>query len=154
MAFRPVRQKRYEMLRNKGFLPFEARALSRVPKKVPYIKSVIGERTKFRNRGEKEGWSKLKYEQEVRALYKKKGWTVGGANSPWAMVKDYETKYKDKHPEYTSPWVKKQKQWKDFERKFEARLQPVMQSTKDFVAKQLEEQNKAFEHIKKGKQAQ
>jgi len=124
MAFRTRRQKQYTYLRDKGFLPFEAQALSKVPRKVPYMPSLVRSRSATFNRAKKENWSNTKYEKYIKAIYRRKGWTTltragGETFSPWAMLRDVEDRYKDKHPEYTSPWLRKQKQWRNFQSKYE-----------------------------------
>ncbi len=128
MAFRKTRQARYVNLRRNGFLPFEARPLSRVPRNVPYMPQLIATRASLLARARREGWSQIKYNISIKESYRKKGWRklnrVGKiVNDPWQMLRDYEDRYKDKHPEYTSPWLKKQKGWRDFTSKFDRGLE-------------------------------
>ncbi len=128
MAFRKTRQARYERRRRNGFLPFEARPLSRVSEKVPYMPQLIATRASLLARARREGWSQIKYNISIKELYRKKGWRklnrVGKiVNDPWQMLRDYEDRYKSKHPEYESPWVKKQKGWRDFTSKFDRGLE-------------------------------
>ena len=123
MAFRSKRQKRYAYLIDKGFLLFEAQAMSKVPRKVPYIPTVIASRVKLRNRAKRDNWSATRYRKYILDMYRTKGWmtlTRRGKQtySPWAMMRDAEDRYKDKHPEYKSPWLRKQKQWRDFQSKY------------------------------------
>ena len=44
MAYKPRRQKRYESLRDAGFVKFEARSLSFLPFKLPYMQPMIRQR--------------------------------------------------------------------------------------------------------------
>jgi len=37
----------------------------------------------------------------------------------WAMLRDFEDKYRAKHPQYKSPWEKRRKAWKSFVAKLE-----------------------------------
>ena len=128
MPFRKTRQARYENLRKNGFLPFEARPLSRVPHRTPYMPQLIATRASLLARARREGWSKIRYNIAIKESYRRKGWRklnrVGKiVNDPWQMLRDYEDRYKDKHPEYNSPWVKKQKGWRDFTSKFDRGLE-------------------------------
>lgn len=124
MAFRKIRQARYEKLRKSGFLPFEARVLSRVPRKVPYMPQMVATRASLLARAKREKWSQQRFETNIKEQYRKKGWRKLNragktVNDPWQMLRDYDDRYKDKHPEYVSPWVKKQKRWRDFTSKYE-----------------------------------
>lgn len=128
MAFRKTRQARYERRRRNGFLPFEARPLSRVSEKVPYMPQLIATRASLLARAKREKWSQQRYETYIKEQYRKKGWrkfsrTGKIVNDPWRMLRDYEDRYKDKHPEYVSPWVKKQKKWRAFTSKYEKGLE-------------------------------
>lgn len=128
MVMRKTRQARYENLRKNGFLPFEARPISRVLRKVPYIPQMVATRSSLLARARREGWSQKRYETYIKEQYRKKGWRkpnrVGKiVDDPWQMLRDYEDRYKSRHPEYTSPWVKKQKKWRDFISKFDRGLE-------------------------------
>ena len=155
MAFRTKRQAQYVKLISKGFLPFEASALSKVPHKTPYMPTVVSARMHIYNRAKEQKWSQTRYENYIRAIYKKRGWmtlTRSGAKtySPWAMLRDQEDRYADKHPEYTSPWLRKQKQWRDFQEKMknsQPQLKTPSQQTKDFLEKQKKQQDDAFRQI-------
>ena len=125
MAFRPRRQTNYTYLRQHGFLPFEAQALSKVPRKVPYMPSLVRSRSAVYNKAKKEGWSQARYNRHITDTYKRKGWTRLTRTgkevlSPWEMLHNIEDRYRDKHPEYTSPWLTKAKQWRDFQQKYES----------------------------------
>ena len=128
MAFRTVRQRQYNYLRDRGFLKFEAQVLSKIPRKVPYMPDMVRGRAQIWARAKKESWSEAKYERYINAIYKKKGWTTltrSGKTvlSPWAMLRAQENRYKDKHPDYKSPWIRKLKQWRDFQSKYEAGIE-------------------------------
>jgi len=123
MAFRSKRQKRYAYLIDRGFLPYEAQALSKVPRKIPYMPTLVASRVKLHNRAKRDNWSAARYTRHIQKMYIDKGWmtlTRRGKQtySPWAMMRDAEDRYKDKHPEYKSPWLRKQKQWRDFQSKY------------------------------------
>lgn len=125
MTFRILRQTRYEKLRKAGFLPFEARPLSRVPKKTPYLRFLMLSRASLKARAKKDGWTQVRYETNIKEQYRKKGWrrlnrAGKTVNDPWQMLRDYEERYKSVHPEYNSPWIKKQKQWREFTSKYDA----------------------------------
>ena len=119
MPFRTRRQNRYLLLRNSGFLPYEAQTLSKVPLKVPYMDILIKERFKFKKQAIKDGWTKTKYELRIKDEYRVKGWTKKNrlgklVADPWAMFRANEDVYKSKYPSYNSPWVKRQKSFRDF----------------------------------------
>jgi len=128
MAFRKTREARYAKLFRAGFLGFEARPLSRIPRKVPYMPQLIATRASLKARAKREGWSQARYETYIKEQYRKKGWRklnrpgTKTVDDPWAMLRDYEDRYKDKHPEYNSPWVKRQKRFRDFTSKFDRGL--------------------------------
>jgi len=124
MAFRTRRQARYLRLRNSGFLPFEARALSRVPTKIcPYMRQLIVERLEYLRAAQESGATKTQYEDKVKRLYKDEKWLRAGKirvdADPWKMLRDYEERWRVKNPQYTSPWEKKWRDWQDFQRKLE-----------------------------------
>jgi len=128
MAFRKTRQARYEVLRRNGFLPFEARPLSRVPKKTPYMPQLIAVRGSLKARAKREGWTQKRYETYIKEIYRKRGWRklnrVGKTvDDPWQMFRFYEDKYKSRHPEYISPWVPRQMRFRDFVSKYERGLE-------------------------------
>ena len=124
MKYKTHRQKRYQLLLYAGFLGFEARELSKVPSKVPYMKKLINERMLLFRRATRLGWGKGKYAQSIKAMYRGKGWARGSGRGrvkydPWAVLRSYEDEHKDKVPEYVSPWQPKQKRHRDFEGQFD-----------------------------------
>ena len=128
MKLRKARQARYAKLRQNGFLPFEAQPFSRVSFKVPYMPQLIATRASLQARAKREGWSQIKYRVAIKEQYLKKGWRKRNragqiVNDPWRMLRDYEDRYKSKHPEYESPWVKKQKNWRGFTSKYDRGLE-------------------------------
>lgn len=128
MAFRTRRQARYETLRLKGFLPFEARPLSFVPRRVPYIPILLRGRARLFNRAQREGWSKARYYRHIKGMYADKDWfrrtrTGRRVYDPWSLLRAAEDRYRDRHPEYVSPWMKRQKRFRDFISRFEATLE-------------------------------
>ena len=135
MAFRTQRQKRYTMLRDKGLLQFEAAALSKVkPRDCPYYYTMVRARSAIHNRAIRESWSKARYEKHIKSIYRRKGWTAltrTGTEkfSAWAMLRYYEDKWKDRHPDWKSPTVKKQKEWRDFRRKQERQRRELARSS-------------------------
>jgi len=124
MAFKTRRQQRYQKLRDNGFLPFEARELSKVPAKVPYFKEIVKERRKILREAYKAKSTKKSYEEQIKDKYSKNGWIRGTKSGkrrldPWQLMRAYEDDYKQQHPAYDSPWKKKQKGFGDFTRKME-----------------------------------
>lgn len=126
--FRTRRQNRYLALRDRGFLEFEARILSQVPFRVPYMPGLIRKRARDYSLALKQGWTKERYEASVRKDYKEKSWTKRDrlgrlVNDPWAMLREHEDRYRRKHPDYESPGEKKRKDWRKWTRKLEASLE-------------------------------
>lgn len=124
MAFRTRRHERYEKLRKAGFLPFEARPLSRVPiKTVPYMGKLIAERRKELVKAERQGKTRTAYENLIRAKYRENKWLKAGKrrieSDPWRMLRDFEDQWRAKQPEYSSPWQKRQRKLRDFIQKYE-----------------------------------
>jgi len=124
MAFKTRRQRRYEILRIAGCLPFEARDLSKVPFRVPYMDVLVKERYKKFVRAREEGRSWVWWKREIIKEYRDNRWqsrTRLGVikDDPYKMLKNFEHNYKDRHPQYESPWMKRRKQWRSFLTKIE-----------------------------------
>ena len=106
--YRAQRQHRYETLLKEGFMGFEARALSAVKFKVPYMKSMRNERKKEYKEARKNKQKKASYIADLLEKYrneewlreKKEGYTIA---DPWRMLKHFEEKYKAAHPAYKTP---------------------------------------------------
>jgi len=128
MAFRTRRQERYVALRKKGFLKFEANDLSKVPFSTPYMKALISERNQKHNAASKRKISQTQWEQSIKLMYFDMKWRTKTKSGNikydvWQMLREFEEQYKQKHPQYQSPWQKKRKGWKDFVSKVEKTLQ-------------------------------
>lgn len=128
MAFKTRRQRRYEVLRLAGFLPFEARELSRVSSRVPYMDVLIKERHKRHREAIDRKLSGAEWERQIKSEYFDSRWRrrtrLGKIKyDTWAMLRDFEDKYRAKHPEYQSPWEKRRRAWKDFVSKLERTYQ-------------------------------
>lgn len=114
------RQRRYEKLRHSGFLPFEARPLSRVPPKIcPYFRQLIMTRLAYVGAAKRAKATRKDYENKIHELYEKNGWfrinKKGQAVAdPWTMLRDYEDQWRDKQPDYSSPWEERQRDWRNF----------------------------------------
>lgn len=124
MAFRTRRQHRYKILRATGFLKFEAQELSRVPFKTPYMDVLIRERYKRYQSAIDRKLSNAEWERQIKTMYFDSKWrrktrTGKIKYDVWAMLRDFEDRYRAKHPSYTSPWEKRRKAWKDFVAKLE-----------------------------------
>lgn len=120
MAFKTRRQHRYEFLRDRGFLKFEARELSKVSLKVPYFDILIQERYKLFVNALQEGWSKKQYIKKIKDEYETMNWiekTPQGniaSKSAWNMFRANEDAHKQKYPTYESPWEKRKRSFRDF----------------------------------------
>ena len=132
MAYRTRRQNRYDHLRQAGFCGFEARALSRVSPRVPYMLPMMKERyeeyQRATKRAQKQGLTEVefnkKWQTHIKRRYVAKGWKrrsdAWGVTTGFRMLKDVEMAYKYKQPQYVSPWEKRQKDFRDFIRKIDA----------------------------------
>lgn len=113
MSYKARRQLRFEYLKQLGFLDFEAAELSQLSKRVlsdtPYIRDMLKDRAKVLQEAINRQWGKANYIKWVKELYSDKKWTrrtkTGRVLSdPWSLLRDYEDKYREKYPAYTSPW--------------------------------------------------
>ncbi len=112
MAFKTNRQHRYEYLREHGFLPFEAKAMSARLLKIPAIKEAVKDRMKIVRQSNKENWTQIKFRKAIALQYEAKNWTdKSGRKSIWKMSNYYDDLFKSKHPDYKSPAPKR----KDFQ---------------------------------------
>lgn len=134
MAFRTRRQARYSILRSGGFLPFEAQKLSKVPFRVPYMVGMLRERLRDYERALAKKWSRTRYEAATKVMYKDRGWTkrVRGRTvyDPWEMLRGYEDRYRDKHPEYSSPWERRRRDFRKYVRDLEASIKKYPRGAK------------------------
>lgn len=129
--YKTRRQKRYEIEWYAGFVKFEARALSRIAFKVPYMLPLIKERDAEYDRaikrakrvGMPESEFNRKWRNFIKRRYIMKGWKRReerwGATVVFRMLKSKEFDYRRKYPDYTSPWEKRRKQFRDFIRRIE-----------------------------------
>lgn len=115
--YKTRRQERYLRLREAGLLPFEARPLSKVPwAKAPYMKNLLKDRQRIVQEARQKRLTTRQYEDLIKKLYWQNNYTsidrLGHAKlDPWSFFRTYEDTYMAKHPEHTSPWVKRQKNW-------------------------------------------
>ena len=131
MPYKTRRQTRYQRLRDCGFTPFEARPLSRVSQRVPYVLPLMQQRlaeyTRAIKRAKKQGIPEQNFNKQwltkIKKRYNMKGWKHRGdawsSTVVFRMFKESEKDYKLKHPEYDSPGEKRRKMWKDFIHKYE-----------------------------------
>jgi len=132
MPYRTRRQTRYENLRKAGFTGFEARALSRISPRVPYMLPLMKERyaeyQKATKRAQRQGLTEVEFNKSwqthIKRRYVMKGWKrrneVWGVTVGFRMLKSVEQAYKYKQPQYVSPWEKRQKDFRNFIRKIDA----------------------------------
>lgn len=121
--FRPRRQARYIRLKMIGFLPFEAYALSKVSPKVPYFRLMFDDRKGAYRTAKGFKFSKREWTATIADMYKDRGY--GGyiflrwKSDVWAYLRSWEERYRERYPDYTSPWQKKKRKRTDFIAKFE-----------------------------------
>ena len=132
MPYRTRRQTRYENLRKAGFVGFEARALSRVSPRVPYMLPLMKERyaeyQRATKKAQRQGLTEVEFNKQwqthIKRRYVAKGWKhrsdVWGVTVGFRMLKSVEQAYKYKQPQYVSPWEKRQKDFRDFMKKIDA----------------------------------
>lgn len=121
------REQRRRYLISKGFLPFEARALSRSPIKiVPYFKALIADRASEYAEwmADKDKGGHTYWQIHLIKRYKDNGWMKSDRKGrrigdPWQMFRAAEDKFKAKNPTYDSPWEKRPRTRKDFVEKME-----------------------------------
>jgi len=127
MAYKTRREQRYEVLLYVGCPKWEARPLSRIPqtKAAPYMKVFIDQRnaeyekaikvakrkglteTQFNN------WWGTHIKRRYIALGLKRKGDRWGATVAFRMIKTVKDRYKDKRPDYESPWEGRRRRWKD-----------------------------------------
>jgi len=126
MPYKTRRQTRYERLYKIGFVGFEARALSRVSPRVPYMLPLMQRRheeyQRAIKRAQRQGLTEVEFNKQwqthIKRRYVARGWKrrsdIWGVTAGFRMLKDAEREFKYKTPSYQSPWEKRQKQWRDF----------------------------------------
>src|SRR4030042_3391321 len=141
------RMKRYNQLLELGFLTFEARELSSVEHLPPYMRFGIRARHKLlkNHKGTKQ-----QFIDQIKAEYLTNNWTTlteSGipALSPWSMLREAESRYKDTHIDYVSPGVKKKRKQDDsLSSKLSVTRQPVSKKTQLFQKRLQDMQDEAF----------
>jgi hypothetical protein len=108
----PRRQKRYDDLTKKGLMHFEALALSRLPKYVPYVNQIARQRMAELNHFTNLPSNQYKnintvfdsFYKGINKRYADNGWVSSQGlytkESAWNMLRNYERAYKKDHPEY------------------------------------------------------
>ena len=124
--YKTIRQGRYEDLRSVGFLNWEARILSKVPRSIPYLKTMVAERQVVFKTAQKKGLTEAEYGRRIQSSYIMKGYAKAkqakSAGAVYAMLRHYEEDYKPKHKEYSSPWVKKHKDFSVYSSKIDKKM--------------------------------
>jgi hypothetical protein len=119
------RMQRFANLRRLQFLKFESFALSKVnPNFTPYFREMMKERAEMAAKAFKMGTTEKQFEAQIKELYRVNRWVKRNRAGriiadPWRMFRAFEDKFKQKNPEYTSPWMKRQKNMRDFVAKYE-----------------------------------
>ncbi len=124
--YKTRRQRRFEILQQKGFLRQEAVVLSTIPFGVPYMKALMDDREKRYKRAQKLEWDEGTYRNSIKSMYRGKGWarmdkTGRLLYDPYRLLKSYEIKYKSRHDQYESPGEKKRRDYSVFKAKFHER---------------------------------
>jgi hypothetical protein len=109
------RDERIEYLTSKGFLPTEARQLSKTSDdgmKSNYFKSMINSRISMYAYAKKQGMSKDEYRQYIKGYYIDNGfikYDIFGRRyiDVWKLVRHWEDRGRDKGQAYVSPWKNK-----------------------------------------------
>jgi len=133
MAYKTRREQRYRVLLYAGCPKWEARPLSRIPqtKVIPYMKVFINQRIeeyeKAFKRARKQGISDAEFNKQwgthIKRRYIAMGWKHRkdrwGATVAFRMIKEVKDRYRNRKPEYESPWEKRRKRWKEFSAKID-----------------------------------
>jgi len=128
MAFRVRRQARYNKLIRQHFLPFEARALSRLKSNNPFLKELRADRVNTFKQSVKQyqiqgfRFSKTEWKRIITETYKMRGWTETkdpSKLSPWAMYNYFVEQYRNKYPDWESQYEKHQLSRQDFKPKID-----------------------------------
>ena len=95
-----MRQRRYNILMDAGFISTEAMVLSKVPRKVPYMKDIINRREDLKARSKAKGLSYPEYERQIKEYYVVSGRVKRDKRGHrlldvWAMFRDIEDKLED-----------------------------------------------------------
>ena len=126
MAFRSMRQRRYNKLLESGFTRGEARALSAIPlTAVPYMRDIIRLRKTQVKQWVKSGEVKTKKQlyEKIREWYIKKGFTKSvqsgfyktlTAKDVWQLLRWAEREFGHKYPDYVSPFRRKRRDFVPF----------------------------------------
>lgn len=127
--FVPRRTIRYEDLRKHGFTQMEARTLSHIPENVPYLIEMKAARlkdfNKFRRSHQGIGHIQLDklWEKRIISVYRDKKWWKGkNERSVWEFLRNNthgEDAYKRTDRKWKSPWVERQRQFRDTTRAVE-----------------------------------
>jgi len=109
-----ARTKRYLILRqNELFLKFEALQLSKIPlNSAPYIKNMYNDRVELRNKAIDAKLTEHEWKMSIKNLYKERQCIKGNLLTMkdfWRMLRWYKDLYSDTHPNWESPWVKRQR---------------------------------------------
>lgn len=135
-----TKHERFNKLIKIGMLKFEAGELCKVQYWPVYFARLCKERkTRFKQHIA-EGKSYADWETLILFEYevhnwvrKKKGVVVLRRGLPiadaWSMFRAFEDKYKDRKPEYESPWEKKARDFRDFQPKVERTLARMARRT-------------------------
>ena len=110
-----LRQGRANYLGNNGFLPAEARELSRTSRgglRSPYFQRWIRSRRGLYQAAIRLGWTEKQYRDRIRKQYEDGGFvkrdSLGRYRADvWAMLRYQEELSRRKGEEYESPWRKK-----------------------------------------------
>lgn len=109
-----IRQgQRRRILERYAFTEFEAEALKVVPiKPTPYFKDLCQERVKEHQRWLNDGRTEADWLQHIIERYRANSWYKRDdfgtpIADPFKMLRDFEDRYRDRHPQYVSPWEKK-----------------------------------------------
>lgn len=125
MAVRTRREIRYSVARHHGLLPFEAQPLSRVPpEKCPYFEDLLESRATMLRKARQLGFTQRQFDAQIKELYRVNDWTKKNRKGeviadPWKMLRNWEDKYRDKNPEYESPWEPRQRNFRGYQTKVE-----------------------------------
>lgn len=110
-----LRQRRYDQLKGKGLLPFEARQISRHAKRhwrMQYLKKLFADR----RRDAAASPSYRAFVNSIKFKYQEMKWTRAGVADPWAMFRWYREQYLE---EGDSPRPRRKKRYDEHGRRID-----------------------------------
>ena len=109
-------QHEVEDLRNKGFLPSEARRLVQLPnwQQIPWAAQIVTDRARSWAMARRRGVKRQSFDNSIVETYQRNDWLVRGyagqvVLDTYAMIRSHCDIYRRRNPDYESPWEERQR---------------------------------------------